>query len=105
MISKLIYNRLMTTLCQQATPAELEELGLPFCPSLDAEAGPCITSETEWTNTIHLLINAVEVEDNRVIDTLITPLLNINFKYIIERESVNHETYQTWQYQETHSGP
>ena len=95
----------MTTLCQQATPAELKELGLPFCPSLDAEDGPCITSETEWTNTIHLLINAVEVEDNRVIDTLITPLLSINFKYIIERESVNHETYQPWQYQETHSGP
>ena len=105
MISELIYNRLMTTLRQQATPAELKELGLPYCPSLDAEAGPCITSETEWTNAVHLLINAVEIEDNRVIDTLLTPLLSVNFSYLIDKGSINHETAPAWQYQETDKSP
>lgn len=100
----------MTTLRQQATPEELKELGLPYGPSLDAlEDGPCITSEIEWTNTVHLLINAVEIEDNRVIDTLLTPLLSVNFNYFmnnqIETEGIDYETTPAWQYQETDKSP
>lgn len=79
MVAKTLFHILLSNLERKENIEALKESGLPTqWDGRNQWADVEIHTREQWDNTLHMLLEAVENENNTVIDPFLTPLFSVN---------------------------